>query len=109
MTMRILHRESSIYANWAPRNLFPINGNNFAGYQFSSLSEISRDSPYRRTRGVQLPTPRFSQMGLAMPSSTIVTAYYALLSRHRPGHRPWHGGVALLGRRECLPRGGVEQ
>jgi hypothetical protein len=76
MTMRILHGESSTSANWAPRNLFPINRNNFARYQFSSLSETSRDSPYRRTRGAQLPTPRFSQMGLAMPSSTTVTAYY---------------------------------
>jgi hypothetical protein len=35
--MRIFHGESSIAANWAPRNLFPINENNFAGYQFSSL------------------------------------------------------------------------
>jgi hypothetical protein len=34
--MRILHGESSIAANWASRNLFPANGNNFAAYQLSS-------------------------------------------------------------------------
>jgi hypothetical protein len=55
MIMRILHGESSIATNWASRNLFPTNENNFAGYQFSSLSERRRDGTYRRTRGAQLP------------------------------------------------------
>jgi hypothetical protein len=98
MKLRILHGESSIAANWTPRNLFPTTGNSFAGYQFSSLSERRRDGPFGG-RGVRsCPTPRFSQMGLETLSSTTVTAYYDSPVATSPDW-PLHGAAPIAWRK----------
>jgi hypothetical protein len=72
--MRILHGESSIAGNWAPRNLFRAMETILldSSSQFSGKNERN---PYRMTPMCSCPTPRFSKTGLALPRSTKVTDY----------------------------------
>lgn len=94
MKLRILHGESSIAANWTPRNLFPTTGNNFSEFRFLPLSLREGEMAPIGGRGVRsCPAPRFSQMGLATPSSTTVTAYYDSPVATSPDWL-WHGGTA---------------
>jgi hypothetical protein len=44
MTRLILHRETSIAANWAPRNLFPMNENNFAAALPDGASTVNTEA-----------------------------------------------------------------